>query len=68
VAPKKTPDPLSIAWPLIADLPHVGQRFQAGQPVATVFATGASLDEVERQLRSREAALLDSLNQHRSEL
>jgi predicted ATP-grasp superfamily ATP-dependent carboligase len=60
--PPKTPDPLSVAWPQIADLPSEGQRFQAGQPVATVFGTGDSLSAVEQQLRSKAAALLDSLS------
>ena len=64
--PPKTPDPLAARWPEIADLPSEGQRFQAGQPVATVFSTGDSLGEVEQHLRSREVALLDSLSQHQS--
>jgi predicted ATP-grasp superfamily ATP-dependent carboligase len=62
--PPKTPDPFSLTWPDIADLPPAGQEFQAGQPVATVFATGESLDEVAQQLRSSEAALLATLDQH----
>jgi len=62
--PPKTSDPHSVAWPSIADRPHVGQRFQAGQPVATIFAAGVSVCDVERQLRLSEAALFDALSQH----
>jgi uncharacterized protein len=47
-----------LTWPDIADVPHPGQSFRAGQPIATVFAAGDSTDDVERKLRLREAALL----------
>ncbi|MCI0361728.1 MAG: ATP-grasp domain-containing protein [Planctomycetaceae bacterium] len=53
--------PLSVAWPNIADVPHIGQRFLVGQPIATVFATGTNPDDVQSALRQREAALLASL-------
>lgn len=59
--PPKTPDPLATAWPTIADIPHDGQQFQAGQPIATVLATGDTLSGVAQLLRKRQAALLDAL-------
>jgi uncharacterized protein len=43
--------------PGIADLPAIGQRLSAGQPVATVFAAGSSGADVERILRERVAAV-----------
>jgi len=43
--------------PGIADLPAIGQRLAAGQPVATVFAAGSSGAEVEQALRERVAAV-----------
>src|SRR5262245_28436875 len=56
-----TPDCVAEKWPDIADLPHIGQWFHAGQPIATVFASGSSIAEVERNLRQRETAVLASL-------
>ena len=37
----------------VADLPRIGERFSAGQPVVTVLASGDSMAEVEDTLRSR---------------
>jgi Predicted ATP-dependent carboligase related to biotin carboxylase len=56
--PSKFRESHLITWPDIADVPHLGQSFRAGQPIATVFATGDSTDDIERKLRQREAALL----------
>ncbi len=44
-------------WPLVADLPRVGDELERGQPVVTVFADGDSPDAVEEQLRSRVATI-----------
>jgi predicted ATP-grasp superfamily ATP-dependent carboligase len=41
------------AWPLVADIPSVGTSLEVGQPVATVFAEGASRDEVAERLSER---------------
>jgi predicted ATP-grasp superfamily ATP-dependent carboligase len=49
-------------WPAIADLPALGQSFAAGDPIATVFAEGASAEEVEVELRSRASQVLLSLD------
>jgi len=57
----KTPDPLSLVWPEMADIPYDGQRFHSGQPIATVLATGDGLPCVEQLLHNRQAALLDTL-------
>ncbi len=62
--PPKTPDPFDVEWPNIADLPHEGQRFETGQPMATVFATGHDLATVQQRLSFRERALLDALFQY----
>ena len=61
--PPKTPDLFHVEGPNIADLPHEGQRFETGQPMATVFATGQDLATVQQRLRLRERALLDALFQ-----
>ena len=39
--------------PFLADVPHFGQRFAAGQPVVTVFAEGHSSADVMTTLRER---------------
>ena len=45
-------------WPeWTADRPHPGTLIPAGQPVATVFADGASADEAERLARTRLSTL-----------
>jgi uncharacterized protein len=48
--------------PGIADLPQIGERIVAGQPVATVFAAGGTSNEVELQLRNRAAAVSEVLS------
>jgi len=45
------------AWPVLADLPCLGERIKRGQPVVTVFASGQSLGEVEAELRRRFAII-----------
>lgn len=47
-------------WPGIADVPRVGDRIHAGQPICTVFAEGESVSAVERQLRERSQRVLES--------
>ncbi len=39
--------------PGLADLPRIGEALRKHQPVVTVFAQGDSLEEVEKELRSR---------------
>lgn len=39
------------AWPVIADIPTAAQTIQAGRPVATVFASGDRLADIEPRLR-----------------
>jgi len=48
--------------PGIADLPAAGQSFSRGDPVATVFASGESVQTVEEVLRSRVAGVLQVLS------
>ena len=45
------------AWPLVADIPRAGSRIEPGGPVATVFASGSSADDVVAKLRGEVAAL-----------
>jgi predicted ATP-grasp superfamily ATP-dependent carboligase len=47
--------PQRDAFPLFADIPTTGCPLSAGQPILTVFACGESLEEVRRELRSRQA-------------
>jgi predicted ATP-grasp superfamily ATP-dependent carboligase len=39
--------------PYLADVPRIGTRFEPGQPVCTVFASGADADECHRKLVRR---------------
>lgn len=39
-------------WPVVADIPPVGQRIVAGHPVATLFVSSDSLADVEPRLQS----------------
>jgi predicted ATP-grasp superfamily ATP-dependent carboligase len=39
------------SWPRVADIPAVGQHFDAGQPVVSVLAEGGSATAVRRELR-----------------
>ena len=60
-------DELVFSWnpagqpPGIADLPRIGQRVRAGDPVATVLVESDSEQAVERTLRSRVAEVLAAL-------
>src|SRR5262249_13262004 len=45
------------AWPEVADIPPSGEPLRAGQPVLTVFASGASRAEVRDELQRRAAAI-----------
>ena len=47
------------AWPVVADIPHVGSAVEKGQPITTVFAEGGSIDSVRDQLRERAAMVRD---------
>ena len=47
-----------LAWPVVADIPAAGTALLTGQPVATVFADGASREEVVRRPGGREVRLL----------
>ncbi len=40
-------------WPLLGDVPAVGSRIAAGQPILTVFARGPNRDQVGDRLRSQ---------------
>jgi predicted ATP-grasp superfamily ATP-dependent carboligase len=40
-------------WPSLADVPPAGTQIDAGRPILTVFAEGATADEVESRLRQR---------------
>jgi len=46
----------------VADIPKAGQQLVKSQPVATVFAEGATVERVQRQLRRRAESLLDHLS------
>lgn len=42
-------------WPEIADLPQTGEALKSGQPVVTVFANGASVEQIQEKLRRQVA-------------
>lgn len=44
-------------WPTIADVSPAHTLIEAGRPIFTVFANGATVDDVERSLKSRVAEL-----------
>ena len=48
---------LRMPWPSLADISAAGTPIEAGRPVLTMFADGATDDEVERQLRRRASEL-----------
>ena len=52
-APARSPG----TWPEFADIPPAGEPVRAGQPILTVFASGAGWDEVRDELRRRAAAI-----------
>jgi predicted ATP-grasp superfamily ATP-dependent carboligase len=49
-------------FPLVADIPRVGDTIEAGDPICTVFADGPSRDEVEGSLRQRSAAVVKAMD------
>ena len=52
---------LRTPWPTLADISPAGTRIEQGRPVLTVFAEGASDEDIERQLRRRVADLEQTL-------
>jgi predicted ATP-grasp superfamily ATP-dependent carboligase len=54
-------DLAASAWPELADIPQAGACFECGQPIVTVFATGASETDVQRKLQLREQDVLARL-------
>ena len=49
------------ARPKLADLPHPGDFIHAGQPVVTVLAEGATVEQVEQELRRQVAVIQNAL-------
>lgn len=39
--------------PIVADIPRIGTRFETGDPLCTVYASGDSVEEVRRKLHRR---------------
>jgi predicted ATP-grasp superfamily ATP-dependent carboligase len=52
---------LDCGW--VRDVPHSGERFEAGWPVCTVFAEGSTADECYHRLAERAAGIAASLVQ-----
>ena len=50
-----------ITWPDCHDLPCAGTRFNAGDPVCSLSASGATADEVRQRLSEGREALLQTL-------
>lgn len=50
--------------PGLADLPQIGDRFVAGQPIVTVLCSGSTLDQVDTELRRRVADIESLLSHH----
>jgi uncharacterized protein len=50
-----------FAVPRLADVPQIGERFEAGQPVLTVFARAVSLEACRERLERKLAAWNDRL-------
>lgn len=48
----------AATWPELADIPQPDTPIERGQPIATVFAAGASASDVHRELRLREQDVL----------
>jgi predicted ATP-grasp superfamily ATP-dependent carboligase len=46
-------DALRTPWPSLADISVAGTPVQTGRPILTLFAEGASVDQVESRLRER---------------
>jgi predicted ATP-grasp superfamily ATP-dependent carboligase len=53
---------IRMPWPTLADVSVAGTPVEAGRPILTLFAEGASVEEVERRLRDRVIALERMLN------
>jgi predicted ATP-grasp superfamily ATP-dependent carboligase len=51
----------SLEAPLLADIPHAGTEISVGEPILTVFARGATLENVEQDLRRQVLALENEL-------
>ncbi len=51
-------------WPRLADLPWPGERFSAGEPVVTVFASGPTLEVCETRLARRVAVWAERLRRN----
>jgi predicted ATP-grasp superfamily ATP-dependent carboligase len=49
------------AWPGVRDLPDAGQRFDIGDPLCTLTASGATADQVRARLNKGREDLLQSL-------
>ena len=49
-------------WPQLADIPTVGSPIGKGQPVLTIFTSGADVEQVENQLQLKMVALKQQLN------
>jgi predicted ATP-grasp superfamily ATP-dependent carboligase len=48
---------LRSPWPTLADVPPAGTLVEAGRPILTLFADGASVEEVEMRLKERASEL-----------
>jgi predicted ATP-grasp superfamily ATP-dependent carboligase len=49
-------------WPALADIPGAGTPIEAGRPILTLFAEGATVDEVEHRLRKHAMQIEQALN------
>ncbi len=52
-AERALPEALRAPWPRLADIPTAGMPIEAGRPILTLFAEGATLDDVEYRLREQ---------------
>jgi uncharacterized protein len=52
---------LRTPWPTLADVSPAHTQIEAGRPILTIFATGATVDDVERKLRTRAEELESQL-------
>jgi predicted ATP-grasp superfamily ATP-dependent carboligase len=53
---------LRKTWPTVADIPTAGTPIEAGRPVITLFAEGATVDDVEHQLGKHARQIEQALN------
>jgi predicted ATP-grasp superfamily ATP-dependent carboligase len=49
-------------WSTLADIPAAGTLIEAGRPILTLFAEGATVDEVEHRLRKHAMQIEQALN------